>query len=617
MRPKFILRFVIITVLTVTLVLIGLNYSKVDTEKLSRSIKEPKYTTNRWDRNIGLNNRGPYGLYWLEQLLVEYPKFEEFNLIQDADLLDSISKVDNSLFFYVGEDMVLTDDEIHSLLYSVEQGNEWMIVTHRSSAYLLNILANYPRITFHFQAVAPIVFEKDTFELNYIDNLDTLPAKWAVLHPSLIPDADILAHLNGNATLVRFSYGKGSVYLDLNTKSYLNYQLKQKDGLAHLMEVINHYEGNKIQWLAFADEPDNYYPEEDGDDQNSYLAIVLTFEAFRWALILILILVVSYLLLHAKRRAPIATIENIPEKGASFASTIAGFYYKNDQPYYMLSLMRKNLTSNIAHYFYIDISKDIDDKVLKQLAAKSNYPLKDLKELIKLSNRKSMIDYPFLEKLNNKIRDFYWKSGIWNEQKKALQAQQWQTFYLQKPFTWITVLIAILSMSAGLFPDVENERYFSYLQIGGGLISLVYSVVLLFFIYNTPLRTVLAVGLSVTVFFISLISIFSIRFTLNDIGTLQLLIGFSLLLFGLYKFAVPEVSFTAQQLKIFRIFRKEKVIDRTEILAVNLANKRISIRTKSEIHNITLQTLSFEEREQLIQLLYKSYQNLKDGERNK
>lgn len=395
MQPKIIIKFVMIAIVTITLVILGLRYSKGDVEKISNTLKEPKYTTNKWERNTNLKNRGPFGLYWLEQLLVEHPKFEEFNILHDAKYLDSIEDVGGSIFCYIGETMLLTDEEVHRLLFSVEKGNEWMVSTFQINAYLLDLLADYPRITYYFSPTAQMVWEKDTFNLNFIHNLDTIPSKWAVLHPKFIGHAEILAHLNHKAALLRFPYGEGAIYIDLNTKNFLNFQLKQKEGLAYLMKLADTFKGNKIQWLAFADEPDAYYPEEDATEQDSYLAIVLAFDGFRWAVSLLILLVVSYLLLHTKRRSPIATVETVPERGASFASTIAGFYYKNDQPYYMLSLMRKNLTANISHYFYIDISKDLDDYVLKQLSAKSNYPLKDLKELITLANRTSLIDYPF------------------------------------------------------------------------------------------------------------------------------------------------------------------------------------------------------------------------------
>lgn len=613
MQPRIIIRFVLMAIVIITLVIIGLRYSKGDVDKISNTLKEPKYTTNKWERNLNLKNRGPFGLYWLEQLMLEHPKFEEFNLIHDAKYLDSIEAVNGSVFYYIGESMQLTDEEIHRLLFSVEKGNEWFVSTHQTAAYLLDLLANYPRITYHFQRDAQMVWDKDTFNLNFIDNLDTLPAKWAVLHPSLINDAEILVQLNNKATLLRFPYGEGAVYMDLNTKSYLNYQLKQKDGLAYLMKLADTFKGNKIQWLAFADEPDDYYPDEDNSEQESYLAIILAFEGFRWAFSLLILLVISYLLLHTKRRSPIATMEKIPEKGASFATTIAGFYYKNDQPYYMLLLMKKNLASNISHFFYIDISKDLDETAIKQLSAKSNYPLKDLKELLQLANRTSLIDYPFLEKLNDKIRDFYWTSGIWNEHKKALEAQQWQTYYLQKPITWLAILIGLLSMLAGLFPAFENNGYFGNFQVGAGIVSLAYSVFLVFFIYKTPLRKVITFAFGVVGILGGLILLFSMRVSANDFGAIQILIGFLLLLFGLYKFAVPDVSYTAQKIKLYRLFKKVIVIDKSAIIAAVMDQNSLRIQTKSSTHKIPLPALSIKEREQLIQLLYKPNQNLKNG----
>ena len=85
-RNKLIYVFAAIVIVVAGLVYF-LNRSEetpIDTKKNS----EPPYSSNKWDVDVKLGNKDPYGLYVFEELLIADGGFTQFNDYTDYTLLD-------------------------------------------------------------------------------------------------------------------------------------------------------------------------------------------------------------------------------------------------------------------------------------------------------------------------------------------------------------------------------------------------------------------------------------------------------------------------------------------------------------------------------------------------
>lgn len=383
---------------------------------------EPSYRSNRWEPQLSLNNRDPYGLYVFEELMTSSGQFSEFNEYKDYSLLDSLSELDSSLYMYIGLDFTLTDLEVDQLLEGVNRGNNLFLCTENIPQYLYSKLFNEYPITFNTDKVAPIKSGMNTYDMYYIYEQDTLSEVWDLFHNQKISKLDsINSTAFSSPIFLTVEYGEGSVLLHLNPVIFTNFQLLRNDGKDYLKDVMNHFDQPKIQWLTFARyEPVEYEIEStEGNNDNGLLTELFKFQAFRWAFIIAVFGLLLYFLFRSKRERPvIPALTETKNTGFSFVDTLAGIYFEGNKAPKMLNVMRKNFYSAVYRHFYIDLGHRKNEKPLESLAKKSGVSQDKIEQLLKLLETKMDISNNFLSKVNKLQREFYFQSGIWDDQVK-------------------------------------------------------------------------------------------------------------------------------------------------------------------------------------------------------
>ncbi len=431
-----------LTYLVITIVVVGallvyiLNMSGGNDQPKDGSNPEPAYQSNRWEPKLSLNSRDPYGLYVFEELMTSSGKFDQFNEYTDYALLDSIADLDSSLYMYIGMDFTLTNYEVDRLLEGVSKGNDLFLCTENIPRYLYSKLFNEYPLTFHTQKVAPISMNKKTYDMYYIYENDSLAEVWDLFSTSKITTQDeVLSTAFESPIYVKVKYGDGEVLLHLNPVTFTNFQLLRDQGKDYLKEVMTTFDQPKIQWLTFAKyEPVEYdidTGESEGD--NGLLAELFKFQSFRWAFIIAVFGVLLYFLFRSKRERPIIpALSKAKNTGFSFVDTLAGIYFEGNKAPKMLKVMRKNFYSAVYRHFYIDLSHRKNQKPIESLSKKSGVAEEQIEELIKLLETKVDISNNYLSKVNKLQREFYFQSGIWDDQVKAKVKNQDITVYRSK-----------------------------------------------------------------------------------------------------------------------------------------------------------------------------------------
>jgi hypothetical protein len=424
-RNKLIYVFAAIVVVVAGLVYF-LNRSD-ETDVVNSNNNEPPYSSSKWDADVKLGNKDPYGLYVFEELLIAHGKFTQFNDYSDYKLLDSITKVDSSLYMYVGIEFTLTDDETDELLEGIARGNQLFLSVESQPKYLYDELFD-EGLMFEPQDSAVLATSDSSYSMYYIQNQDTLTELWDLFNPNTLEYVDTVHTESFDMPMyVEVPYGEGSILLHLNPVIFTNYQLLRPAGKEYFKSFVKTLDQPHIQWLSFAKyepiEYDDFMNETPPD--NSLLSELFKYPPFKWAFIIAIFGLLLYFLFRSKRERPIIpAFQDSKNSGFAYVDTLAGIYFQGNHSTKVLKLMRRNFYDAVYKKFYIDLSKRKSNKPIIALAQKSGVSQKEIEYLLKLLETKVDISDNFISKTYQAQRNFYFNSDIWSsDDKKKLDEQ--------------------------------------------------------------------------------------------------------------------------------------------------------------------------------------------------
>lgn len=449
-RNKLIYVFAAIVIVVAGLVYF-LNRSEetpIDTEKNS----EPPYSSNKWDVDVQLGNKDPYGLYVFEELLIADGGFTQFNDYSDYTLLDSITKVDSSLYMYVGLDFSLTNGEIDQLLDGVAKGNQLFLSVENQPKYLYDELFD-ENLMFEARDSAVLVTEDSSYSMYYIQNQDTLTELWDLFNPYSLESVDTVHTETFDLPMyVEVPYGEGSILLHLNPVVFTNYQLLRPEGKEYFKSFVETLDQPHIQWLSFAKyepiEYDDFMDENPAD--NSLLSELFKYPPFKWAFIIAIFGVLLYFLFRSKRERPIIpAFRDSKNSGFAYVDTLAGIYFQGKHSAKVLKLMRRNFYDAVYKKFYIDLSKRKSNKPIIALSQKSGVSQKEIEHLLKLLETKVDISDNFISKTYQAQRNFYFNSDIWTSEDKKVLEEQFSIIHRSSTQSMVLVISGILLILFG------------------------------------------------------------------------------------------------------------------------------------------------------------------------
>lgn len=373
-----------------------------------------------FDKTVTLkrSDKIPYGTFITYQMLPVI--FSQATITNNKkapnDWYDADSaKLSNQLFFLISKRFNPDRIELDYLRSFVEKGNIVFICTNtmNEAAQKYFGLDDYSKDNYyndysnHFDSVYTYLSKPPfhdslkyfnagfTFNKNF-KNIDT--SRYTVL------GRDNYYQPN----LIKISALKGSFYLHSDPFLFANYFLLQKNNKTYFENVLSCIPATtkKIIW-------DEYYvnkQEEQQEKDSSPWRVLFSYEAFKWAFWLLIILLALFTVLNSKRPQRIIPVFNKPKNDSlEFAKTIGRLYFEKQDHY--------NLAQKMCTYFlefvrtkYIIGTSYLNEDFVKKLSGKSGYPEEKVMELVSYISQlqsTTTISEQQLGVLYNQFQNFY------------------------------------------------------------------------------------------------------------------------------------------------------------------------------------------------------------------
>lgn len=377
-----------------------------------------------WTESYKIEEGNATGVSLFNELL-EYRTKHTSQVIENE--LDSAALAGiKTTYIFIGRDFQLKTEEFDTLIDRVKKGSNLFLAYKGVSNNIYDYFFKESGYLWDYSEYADISADKRNYRLHALFQQDTVAIPWNLFPYNRIntdgnfdiDNVNSLSEIKGYSNFLDFDIGEGHVYLHSNPEVFQNYQLLTKNGYAYSRYVSTFIPADhQVKWLEigrFAYE--DGYGDSPGEDEGtgrrdtSYLQFIFNNRALLLALLVTLAGIILFLIFRTRRSQPV--IPYIPKKGnqsLAFAETIKEIYYKQQTPYSILLVMKRNFYIAVSKQFFIDISKEENDKEVQALAEKSGVSLAHIRDLLDLFRTKvtSRVDFAYLENVSNMQQKFY------------------------------------------------------------------------------------------------------------------------------------------------------------------------------------------------------------------
>jgi hypothetical protein len=368
-----------------------------------------------WNENYREDPSLPYGSSLLLELIKEsLTPNQTFIYVADslrnAFVLDSLAPA--STYLFIGREYYADSADVAFLSEFVKAGHTAIFISHTFnnrlfSTFLDDFDADYEFIPWDVQS-SRLVRYTDTstvltltsapelkHEIKNVYDQRVVDKVWAAFPPSLVTkDGQELLYLgetdNGGSNLVRFFFGKGSVYLHSTPLAFSNYWLRTKPGFDYASVVLKAIGSGDLIWDGYnrefrfnrGDFTPPRYTHEDG-----ILAFILANEGLKAAWYLLLATAALYLLFGARRtQRPVPVV--IPPRNTSiaFAETIGTMYRQENEHKKLTRLKMRLFKAHVRERYGLStqLVNENRDVFISRLAERSHCEEKIIRDIFEI-----------------------------------------------------------------------------------------------------------------------------------------------------------------------------------------------------------------------------------------
>lgn len=357
---------------------------------------KPKETD--WTQTYLKDHKIPFGLYILYHEIgamfpdasVSSPRLRPYNTLHQK-------KFSDATYLFINGSSEFDELDFKELKLFMERGNAVFIATHDLGKLLsdtlnLNIATRQRSVAINFvnpelKKEGGYLFKKETGDY-YFAEIDT--ARATVL------GKDELGYPN----FVKYSFGKGALYILPNPQLFTNYQLLQPEGAAYASKALSYLPPSAVvMW----DENNTRGTETD----SSILRVILKHPPLRWAYYLSLTGLLLFIVFEIKRRQRIIPVL-LPLKNSSvdFVRVVGKVYYEQRDN---RDIAQKKI-NYLLDYIRSNYSIKTDENLLTTLIERSVADGDTLRDLFmaidKTRNNQTVSDTDLIH-LNKLIEKFY------------------------------------------------------------------------------------------------------------------------------------------------------------------------------------------------------------------
>lgn len=390
--------------------------------------KRVTYVSSNWDGHYKLKDKRPYGLYLFNSLLhAHIDSSKKIMPVTNGVNLDSMIS-EKSTMLFIGDQFGLQNNELDVILTKVSNGSDLFISFNELTENIYERLFDKVEISYDYADSVNVFIGKNRLTQYYLYQNDTLAHQWKAFYAIQPKDAAVYRSLSSfmeMSNLVRINYGKGYIFLHTNPEFFFNYQLKREDGYRFTSFALNKISKEQDVYLLELGrlldkkdaEEEPVEEEKGGKQDDSYLQFLLKSPALMAAMTFAVLGLFLFLFFRAKRMQP--TVPLIPKKknmSLEFVDTITSIYLAKQYPYGLLQVQKKNFYDLVFKHFFVDLSRSKDDREndLEILSQKSNVPVAELKDLLRLLETKVKINVTddYIVETAKKQRNFYEQTGV-------------------------------------------------------------------------------------------------------------------------------------------------------------------------------------------------------------
>ncbi|MCC6186935.1 MAG: hypothetical protein IT256_07270 [Chitinophagaceae bacterium] len=355
---------------------------------------QPKPKPIDWNVGLGQKGKKPYDTYIAHKLLPAYfPDASISTLYSNYDF-NNINRASydsqegHSLLVLIGKTIIFSKDEWAQLMQYMRNGNEIVMASASYDGYLEkdfhvrvssegfaaplsryntgsdNVaalsLARYPMQRFgmhgrslHSHFIFPAL--ADTLQDTYDFTVAQLPTILGYVHSA----NDTL----GKPNMVQYSVGAGHLTLLASPMMLTNYFLLQPGNRLYYDNIWQVVDGDIFQvfWGNFTHRSPN----------QSAWAVLMRHPATRWAVLLLLLLSVSFVIFQFRRQQRIIPIIRPNENSSlEFVNTVAMLYYNKGDNHNLACKMDNHFMEYLRSHFLID-THTLDQQFILRLSRKS------------------------------------------------------------------------------------------------------------------------------------------------------------------------------------------------------------------------------------------------------
>lgn len=418
-----------------------------------------QFVSDRWDENYLLGDKNPNGTALFRELV----ESEADSSIVISDSLLNLAADTLSTYIFVGDKFSLHPAEFDSLISQVKQGNDLFLSFHEMTDNISDFFFYDVYHYWNFDDDVIVFSEKDTFNLSYVYETDTIARIWKLFDYDNMVDStyDTLSYFMETPNFIRFNVGKGMVFLHFNPEMLVNYQLLENQGFKHASFVANQIlQHKRVKWLELgrlmytdSDFTSDIPSSMEGKKDESLLQFIFQKRELLIAFLLVILGFILYIIFRSKRYWPVVPfVENQKNRALEFAETMKSIYWNQHSPYSILVVIRKNFNTMIQKQFFMDLSKEMDGKI-QLLAEKSGFNLQKLEELVDLLQNPKMkvVDHAYIQKAALLQREFYIFTGIIKYKVEQKTAKKKIVFQRQIGVASFLTFVGILSILRGFY----------------------------------------------------------------------------------------------------------------------------------------------------------------------
>lgn len=340
-----------------------------------------------WGPSFTDTDQIPFGCFVLYQELpgllqtkVEAIEQDPFEFILDSNYASP------STYLFINNDLYFDQQQVNELLEYTSQGNT-LFLSARDFGYILeDTLSTFTYVEYDFKetqisarllnpGLSPdsvTTYQKGIYPA-VIDQIDS--AKVTSLgHYRFDQDQDQDYLYDDQLNFVRYSFGKGQIYLHTLPEAFTNYYLL-KDKLHYPASVLSYIETPVVYWDTHMKSGRREVP--------SQMRFIFAQESLTWAYYLSVIGILFIILFKAKReQRPIPVIEPLRNTSVEFTQTIGDLYFQHKDYESIIAQRITYLMETIRNRYQLD-TRQLDNAFIDKLAGKSGSKREEVERLIK------------------------------------------------------------------------------------------------------------------------------------------------------------------------------------------------------------------------------------------